>query len=333
MKSFFTRTALAAVLAATAASPAFAQLNRVGPVGTFGYPDWYQDKSGLTLDFCDSRTAAELAGGWCVLLPADIPAGAPESRTGNPVNFADEHFYYLLNAGEANVATAGGTRVLLVAAIEGAFGGGPVKAGDEMVFARLRIRIDELPVNGTYVVYTPFGKRVFENQVAGDRLFVTDDVGLTVGNFQEALNGSIYPFVVPSAVPGGPEMPPVSATTPTPDTDPAHFGGGSPTAYPGNGRRYVADPARIGPVTGSLANFTADGIRDPNIFRIDITGPDVPGGKVTLYQTTDFSLAGRIFEGAIPGDVKLDRASYARGGAAGEKLDVFATATPITAGR
>src|SRR3954465_12915980 len=333
MKTFLTRTALAAVLAATAASPAFAQLNRVGPVGPFGYPDWYQDKSGLTLDFCGSQTAAELAGGWCVLLPADIPAGAPESRTGNPVNFADEHFYYLLNAGEANVTTAGGTRVLLVAAIEGAFGGGPVKAGDEVVFARLRLGIDTLPYSRTYTVYTPFGKRVFEEQVAGDRLFVTDDVGLAVGNFQEALNGSIYPFIVPSATPGGGGWPRVPAPPPPPDTNPAHFGGGSPSPYPGNGRRYIADPARIGPVTGSPADFSGDGITNPNIFRIDITGPDVPGGKVTFYQTTDFSLAGRIFEGAIPGALTLDRASYARGGAAGEKLDVYATATPITAGR
>src|SRR3954468_662974 len=282
MKSFFTRTALAAVLAAATASSAFAQLNRVGPVGTLGYPEWYQDKSGLTLEFCDSRTAEELAGGWCVLLPPDIPAGAPESRTGNPVNFADEHFYYVLNAGEANVTTAGGTRVLLVAAIEGAFGGGPVKAGDEVVFARLRIRIDELPASGTYIVYTPFGKRVFEDQVAGERLFVTDDVGLAVGNFQEALNGSIYPFIVPSATPGGPEMAPVSATNPTPDANPAHFGGGSPTPYPGNGRRYISDPARLGRVTGSVANFSADGIANPNLFRVVITGPDVPNGSVVL---------------------------------------------------
>jgi len=330
------RAVIAGVFAATAAPSAFAQLNRTGPVGALGYPEWYQDKTGLTLEFCDNKTQAELEGGWCVLLPPDIPAGAPESRTGAPVNFADEHFYYLLSTGANAVAVPGQTgqttRVLLVAAIEAAFGGGPVKAGDEMVFARLRVRIDPAPYSGTYTVYTPFGKRVFEDQVAGERLFVTDDVGLTVGNFQEALNGSIYPFLAPSSTPGGPELPPVSATNPAPDTNPAHFGGGSPTPYPGNGRRYIADPARLGPVTGSVADFTADGIGNPNVFRIDITGPDVPGGKVTLFQTFDFSLAGRIFEGTMTGKVTLDRASYARG-ASGEKLDLYATATPITATR
>jgi hypothetical protein len=333
---YFSRVILAGVFAVTAATSAFAQLNRVGPVGPLGYPEWYQDKTGLTLEFCDSRTPAELEGGWCVLLPPDVPAGAPESRTGSPVNFGDEHFYYVLNAGGAGVPIPGQagvtTRVLLVAAIEGAFANEAVIAGDEMVFARLRIRIDTLPYSGTYKVYTPFGKRVFEDQVAGERLFVTEDIGITAGNFQEALNGSIYPFLLPSAVPGGPEMPPVSASNPAPDQDPAHFGGGTPTPYPGNGRRYIADPARLGPITGSLANFSGDGIANPNIFRIDIEGPDVPNGRVTLYSTTDFSLAGRIYEGPITGRVSVDRASYARN-ASGEKIDLYVTATPITRGR
>ena len=337
MKSVFTRAVIAAAFALAVAPSAFAQLNRVGPVGPLGYPAWYQDKTGLTLEFCDNQTQAELEGGWCVLLPGDLPLGtAPESRAGSPVNFADEHFYYLMNAGAAGVAVPGQpgqtVRVTLVAAIEGAFGGGPVKAGDEIVFARLRIRVDSLPYSGTYTFYTPYGKRVFAEQVAGDRLFVTEDVGLTVGNFQEALNGSIYPFIVPSASPGGAEMPPVSATNPAPDTDPAHFGGGAPTPYPGNGRRYIADPARLGPVTGSLANFTADGIANPNLFRIDISGPDVPNGRVTLYSTTDFTLSGRVYEGPISGAVTLDRASYSRS-ATSQKVDIYATATPITSTR
>jgi hypothetical protein len=338
LRTGLTRAVVVAAFAAAAAPSAFAQLNRTGPVGALGYPEWYQDKTGLTLEFCDNRTQAELQGGWCVLLPPDLATGAaPETRTGTPVNFADEHFYYLVNGGATGVIVQGQTtpafRVVLVAGIEGAFGGGPVKAGDEMVFARLRIRVDPVPFNGTYTVYTPFGKRVFEDQVAGDRLFATDDVGLTPGNFQEALNGSIYPFLVPSATPGGLELPPVSASNPAPDTNPLHFAGGAPTAYPNNGRRYIGDPARIGPITGSKANFTADGIGDPNLLRIDVDGPDVPNGHMTIFQSVDFTVTGRIFEGAMPGDVNIDRASYARGGASGEKLDVFATATPITKGR
>src|SRR4029078_1741613 len=89
-------TAVVAGVFATA-TPAFAQLNKVGPVGPLGYPTYYQDKTGLTLEFCDNQTQPELEGGWCVLRPGDLPLGtAPESRTGTVPNFADEHFYYVI---------------------------------------------------------------------------------------------------------------------------------------------------------------------------------------------------------------------------------------------
>src|SRR4051812_11776316 len=74
------------------------ELQRVGPVangpGGNGYPTWYQDKTGLTLDFCSPTSDAELTGGWCVLLPGDLTT-TPESF---PNNFFDEHFYFLANA-------------------------------------------------------------------------------------------------------------------------------------------------------------------------------------------------------------------------------------------
>ena len=62
MNTMFRRVALAGALTVMAAPSAFAQLNRVGPVSPLGYPEWYQDKTGLTLEFCDSRTQAELEG-------------------------------------------------------------------------------------------------------------------------------------------------------------------------------------------------------------------------------------------------------------------------------
>src|SRR3954468_535110 len=105
LRAGLTRALAAGVLTVAAVPSAFAQLNNVGPVGPFGYPAWYQDKTGLTLEFCDNQTQAELAGGWGGLLPADLPTGAaPESRSGSPVIFPDEHFYYLMNAGDAAVA-------------------------------------------------------------------------------------------------------------------------------------------------------------------------------------------------------------------------------------
>jgi hypothetical protein len=68
------------VALAFGAGSAWAAPARVGPIDrTNGYPQWYQDKTGLTLDFCQNQTQAELTGGWRVLLPPEVPGGAPET--------------------------------------------------------------------------------------------------------------------------------------------------------------------------------------------------------------------------------------------------------------
>jgi VCBS repeat-containing protein len=330
-------TGIAALLTLIVLAPsANAQLARMGPIDpNNGYPQWYQDKTGLTLEFCDNQTQAELQGGWCLLLPADVPSGtAPESF---PNNFGEEHFYFSADAGDRKAVIPGvnGTTViLLISGLEGAFGSGPVSPGDQIVFARVRFTINPLPFDGDYTIYTPYGKFTFPNQVAGDKLFITQDVGLAPGVFTDALNGRIGPFLLPSATPGGPETAPVSAANPTPDTDPAHFGGAfAPTQYPGNGKSYIADPARIGPITGGTTGIAGQALytvndgttRDPNIFRVE-------GPNGFVYETTDFSLAGRVYEGPIPGQLSIDRATYTRTAAANQ-VEVFATASPNTQGR
>src|SRR3954447_7228331 len=143
-KSF---TKMASVLFALAAVPlAFGALERVGPVDNSGpgggYPAWYQDKTGLTLDFCSPTNQAEVDGGWCVLLPPDVP-NPPESF---PNKFFDEHFYSLANA---TGTTTNGGKAKLVLALEGAFGGGPPAVGDQIVFARIRVVVTNIP-DGKY---------------------------------------------------------------------------------------------------------------------------------------------------------------------------------------
>jgi hypothetical protein len=104
----------AAALLATITAPLHAALERVGPVNNAptvgGFASWYQDRTGITFEFCDPQTQAELDGGWCVLLPGD--AVIPESF---PRNFFDEHFYYaagntLLDPGRASAACGGRLR-------------------------------------------------------------------------------------------------------------------------------------------------------------------------------------------------------------------------------
>src|SRR3954464_11128052 len=83
----------ACLLALAVASPAHAALSRVGPASADpqigGYPLWYQDPSGLSLEFCDPLNERELSGGWCLILPGDTTV--PESF---PASFFDEHFYF-----------------------------------------------------------------------------------------------------------------------------------------------------------------------------------------------------------------------------------------------
>ena len=324
---------------ATSSLSAHAVLERVGPVSAApsggGYPAWYQDTTGIAVEFCSPQNQSELDGGWCLLLAGDVPA-TPEVF---PTNFFDEHFYF---AATAIMAHQTGAHSLLVLAEEGAFAVGPVVPGDQITFSRIRVKLDPVPVTGAYRFIHPYGEEIIQGE-AGGRIFFTDDVGIgNPGDFSGALRSRMGPFLLPSATPGGAEMPPLTAANPTPDTDPAHFGGAfAPTPYPGTGAAYIADPSRIGPVTGSsLPNFidSTGTSRNHNVFRIE--GPPgsglgidpATGAIVDWAETTDFSLMGRLFTGTMPGHVDNARASYTRN-ASGQKLDVLAIGNPATASR
>ena len=328
--------ALALALATTSFS-AQAVLQRVGPVSAAnqdgGFPSWYQDTTGLALEFCSPKNALEVNGGWCLLLP---PVAAPETF---PDNFFIEHFYF---AGTGSVTPRTGGRALVVLAEEASFANGfNVIPGEQITFSRIRVWLTNVPVTGTYRFIHPYGEEVIQG-VAGDRIFFTDDVGLTcLGSFDCSMKSRLGPWLLPSTTPGGAEMPALSATNLTPDTDPAHFGGAfAPTPYPGTGT-YIADPARIGPVTGSpLPNFidSTGASRNHNIFRIE--GPagsglgidPATGAVVDWIETTNFNLAGRVYTGSMPAAATIDRASYTRN-ATGQKVDVLATGLPSTSAR
>ena len=289
MPAFLKRAVIvsSALLMAATVSAQTQGLERVGPTSTSnGYPTWYQDKTGLTLEFCQVTNQAELDGGWCLLLPADTTA--PEAF---PAPFADEHFFW---AGDA-IITNGPFSAKLVLGLEGAFAVGPVINGDQVVFARVRVVFDA-PATGTYTVLHPYGTETLEG-VAGQRVFFTRDIGIACAGggtaFECALRGDIGPFLLASATPGGAELAAVLGPVP--------------------GKLYIADPARIGPVTGSPFN--------QNFFRI--VGP---GGTI-IGETNDFALMGRVFQGVMPGRMTVDRARYARdAGNLTGKTDVFASA-------
>lgn len=247
LRSLVAVASLFIVLAAFAA-PAFAQpfqdpvqgLARVGPVTqTHGYPDWYQDKTGITLELCVPKSQLELDESWCGFGAEET--AFPESF---PNQWAEEHFYWMADArlGDAR----------LVLGLEATFAQEIVKPGDQVVFGRLRLRYDDVPASGTYTFYTPYGKFVFPNVPAGERIIQTFDIGFAcpAGQFDCALTSHVGPFLLASNTPGGPELPPVF----------------------GPGGTYIASPGRQGPVTGSpLEDYVVgDGTtRNPNIFRIE----------------------------------------------------------------
>jgi hypothetical protein len=331
------RAVALALALATSSFSAHAVLERAGPVSTDpsvgGFPAWYQDTTGIALEFCAPQNASEVEGSWCLLLPTDIPL-APEVF---PTNFFDEHFYF---AGNASIDTRVGGKALLVLAQEAAFMTA-VTPGDQTVFSRIRVVMTNVPATGTYRVIHPYGEESIQAD-AGGKIFFTEDIGIECGlNFNCASKSRLGPFLMASATPGGNQMPALTAANQTPDTDPNHFGGAFvQTPYPGTGAAYIADPSRIGPVTGStLPDFTdsTGALRNHNIFRIEGPvgsgiGVDALGNPIDWIETTDFALMGRLHTGALAGRMTVERASYTRD-AAGQKLDVFANAVPTTQAR
>lgn len=297
---------------ALSSAAAHAVLERVGPNNNApsigGFPAWYQDTTGLTLEFCDPKNQAEVDGGWCLLLPGDV--NAPETF---PTNFFDEHFWF---AADALMTPANGGKALLVLAVEAAFAA-DVAPGGQIAFSRIRVVLNPVPATGTYRIIHPYGEESV-HAVAGERIFITDDVGIScaLGNFECALESRLGPFLLPANTPGGAELPPVSG--------------------PVSGKLYIADPGRSSPVTGSTLPDFIDSTgqsRNHNIFRIEgPAGSDLGGPGINHIETTDFSLMGRIYNSTIAGRIDVDRATYTRD-ASGQQLDVHASAFPTTQGR
>lgn len=293
-----------AIALSLGAASAQAALGRVGPTDPIhGFPKWYQDYTGLALKLCAPKTDADLAAGNCMLLPGDVPGGdaMPEQF---PDHFADEHFWWL---GE-NVGTlANGSRVLLVMALEAAFAGGEVLSGDQMSFARVRVRIDVLPQSGDYRVIYPYGVLDYPNQVAGDRLFATSDIGVACaqGDFSCALKGAIGPFLRPSLQPGGEPLPFI----PLPGAE---------------DELHIADPAAANFVTGSPTGT--------NYFEVQFRPSGSSGEFQTLYRSDEFTLMGRVHTDPIPSEIASDRITYSRSASGETTIDVFARAEPPIGG-
>jgi hypothetical protein len=263
-KAIVFATLLGILLLAAGANADLAALGPIHPSN--GYPVYYQDFTGLSLEQC-LDTLDPLCG--------VLPVPDPLSPVSFPDNFPDEFFYWL---GTSTMPTNGGGQALLVMALEGAFGGatGGVVPGEQIVFGRIRFRVDNLIQGATYTITHPYGVDTFvaEGSAANSINFTEDIGGFTVPNsdFSVALNSRIGPFLA---------------------WDPAE-------SAPPVG--YVGDPAIDHTVTGSPFGT--------NFFRIE--GPSVGGPGVDVIQTDLFSVQGKIFTGVVPSPLTVDRSSYSR---------------------
>ena len=253
----------------------YAELARVGPVDPAnGFPFWYQDQTGLAMDLC-LPNMIELQNGTCLLLAGDIPD--PSQPISFPGNFPEEAFWW--NA-EVTMDVNGGSALMLLA-LEAAFLNGPVAQGEQISFARLRLRIDT-PGPGTFRVIYPLGEKTFDVVTGGSRAInLTVDIGFVPGDFALALTGPVGPYLLASDTPGGAPLPFVD--------------------LPG-GNKYLADPTVPTAITGSPFGT--------NYFRIE--GPNIGGPGIDFAEIDQFTLLGRVHPGPITDIVNVERATYTR---------------------
>ncbi|MHC2148762.1 hypothetical protein [Pseudomonas sp. 210_17 TE3656] len=290
------------ILAGLVQAPAQAALFEVDPgpylPATGGFAAWYQDTHGRVLDLCLSKAVSSRVAGapgapsyMCVLNPA--PGVFDDTKPISfPTNYPDETFWFTADA--AIVDAARGIDLSYGTAIEAAFAAEDVVDGDQVSFARVRIRVD-VPTAGTYIITHPYGVEVFDVPAGGRRAInMTRDIGIgTPQTYTGALKGDVGPFLRGA---GGPY------TETNPQT--------------GASERYIGDPNLNEAVTGSPFNTNFVRIEGPN-------GLDL--------RTTLFSVSGKLSEVVRPTPVIAQRSTFSRHSENGDlraQQDVFVQAPP-----
>lgn len=174
-----------------------ARLKAAGPIDpAHGFPLWFEDGNGVRLELGltpDART------------PAIGDRPRPTEALSFPDNFPDEAFYFMAEA-RLPVGGNGVTgRARVILALEAAFGGaGEPGPGLNVVFARIRVDMDDVVPGAAYVVTHPYG--VTDPLSADDRGRVrhTLDLGIIEGDPTGVVTrGQVAPFLQSvSAEPG-----------------------------------------------------------------------------------------------------------------------------------
>ncbi|MBV6821695.1 hypothetical protein [Pseudomonas sp. PD9R] len=302
MHPLLSKTATALVVTALAQGVAQAALFAVDP-GPYlpangSFASWYQDTHGRTLDLCLSKAVSSRVPSapgaptyMCNLLPA--PGIFDDTQpVVFPNNFPDEAFWF---TGDGTIVDAArGIDLTYVSAVEAAFSGGDPVEGDQISFARIRIRID-VPAAGTYVITHPYGVDVFNVDTPGRRAInMTRDIGIGAAKtYDGALKGDIGPFLR-------------SVNGPYTEINPVT----------GAADQFVGDPNLVEAFTGSPFNTNYIRIEGPN-------GIDL--------RTTVMAISGKLSTVARPTPIISERSTYSRKAGSSAPVaqqDVFVKAPP-----
>ena len=241
-----------------------------------GFPMWFEDASGLRL---------ELVLGPDPRAPAIGELPDPAAPMTFPANFPDEAFYFMAEArlpvGGAGIV--GRARVIL--ALEAAFGGsGTPATGMNVVFARIRFRIDDVVPGAAYTVTHPYGVSDPLPADENGRVFFTEDLGIVEGDTTAVLrSGQIAPFLKWTA---------------------------------GAAAGYIGDGATDHAITGSPFGTNFVRIQGPNIRQGGGTPDPAAPGDVNRVWTDLFTVQGRLARRA---GASVDAATYA---AVGGQIDL-----------
>jgi len=254
-------TALSTVITVLPASTAHAVEPVAGPIDpNTGYPFWYTDDTGAKFELCLDRP--DTVPGRCLAAPEN-PAARPWVDV-DPArsNLAADPETFWFNA-EAEVRD-GTRRVRFVAAQEAAFGGadGAARAGEQIAFGRVRVRLNGMVPGASYTVTQPYGTNTYTADEDG-QVFVTEDIGC----FDLPCD-----FTKPNA----------SSVTSYLRWDPA-VGGAAPAGY-------VGDPTVPHEILPGPAGF--------DFFRV--RGPNVGGPGVNVVRTDLFNVQGKLWNPTQP---------------------------------
>lgn len=266
------------------------KLTKVGPIGEYGYPVWYKDSKGKRLELC-----LDGADPLCGFAAGEFAEGPLSVKTGN---FHEEAFYQLASA---EIAMPTGGRAVATFALEAAWANEIVQDGDQIVFGRVRFRIDDLQIGKEYIITHPYGVDKFtatpeDPDEAGatdpGEIRFVEDIGIN-GGFEGARTSRIGTFlewdVRDRGLPDG----------------------------------YVGDPG----IEHKIKNGYFNGTEEQNYFRIQ--GPGITSTCATTsgtiqncIQTDLFSLMGKY---ATTAGVDVMRATYSQDTAGEGTIDVFAS--------